>query len=310
MGSGGWFKTIISSKKVNDKSSKQVKDSLSSGKSSGFKWKNKTHKKSLTLANGSTTRNPRVLSGPVEELAATRIQTAFRAYMARKSLRCLKGIARLQLLNLNHSKKKQTKSTLSYLHSWSNIQVQIRARRVCMVKEGQRRRKNLENQLKLEAKLHELEVEWCGGASTMEEVLTKIQQREEAAVKRERAMAYAFNHQWRANTGLNFGSLNYELGKANWGWSWTERWITARPWESRVPMQSTPRKAQNKQANKLGKNADSPTTKPPVSSKPPVHGKGGMKARRLSYPAAEKRATLGVGIKAEEASTRKEQSTS
>ena len=29
----------------------------------------------------------------------------------------------------------------------------------------------------------------------MEEILSRIQQREEAAVKRERAMAYAFSHQ-------------------------------------------------------------------------------------------------------------------
>ena len=38
-------------------------------------------------------------------------------------------------------------------------------------------------------------VEWCGGSDTMEEILSRIQQREEAAVKRERAMAYAFSHQ-------------------------------------------------------------------------------------------------------------------
>jgi hypothetical protein len=39
------------------------------------------------------------------------------------------------------------------------------------------------------------QVEWCGGSDTMEEILSRIQQREEAAVKRERAMAYAFSHQ-------------------------------------------------------------------------------------------------------------------
>lgn len=39
------------------------------------------------------------------------------------------------------------------------------------------------------------QVEWCGGAETMDEILGRIYQREEAAVKRERAMAYAFSHQ-------------------------------------------------------------------------------------------------------------------
>jgi hypothetical protein len=33
----------------------------------------------------------------------------------------------------------------------------------------------------------------------MDEILSRIQQREEAAVKRERAMAYAFNHQVCSN---------------------------------------------------------------------------------------------------------------
>lgn len=39
------------------------------------------------------------------------------------------------------------------------------------------------------------QVEWCGGSETMEEILARIHQREEAAVKRERTMAYAFSHQ-------------------------------------------------------------------------------------------------------------------
>ncbi|KAF2303246.1 hypothetical protein GH714_015791 [Hevea brasiliensis] len=65
-----------------------------------------------------------------------------------------------------------------------------------MVMEGRLRQKKLQNQLKLEAKLHDLEVEWCGGSDTREEILARIHQREEAAVKRERAMAYAFSHQW------------------------------------------------------------------------------------------------------------------
>lgn len=39
------------------------------------------------------------------------------------------------------------------------------------------------------------QVEWSSGSDTKDEALARIQQREEAAVKRERAMAYAFSHQ-------------------------------------------------------------------------------------------------------------------
>lgn len=41
----------------------------------------------------------------------------------------------------------------------------------------------------------DVQVEWNCGSETMEEILSRIHQREEAAVKRERAMAYAFSHQ-------------------------------------------------------------------------------------------------------------------
>jgi len=77
---------------------------------------------------------------------------------ARKTLRCLKGKVRLQIITHNNSFKKQAATTLNYLHSWSQIQAQIRARRLFMVSEGRLRQKKLENQLKLEAKLHDLEV--------------------------------------------------------------------------------------------------------------------------------------------------------
>ncbi|XP_043697591.1 protein IQ-DOMAIN 10-like, partial [Telopea speciosissima] len=146
-------------------------------------------------------------------------------WQARKTLRRLKGIVRLQALTQHYPIKKQASTTMNYLHSWSRIQTQIKARRISMVTEGRINQKKLENHLKLEAKLHEIEVEWCGGSETMEEILARIYQREEAAVKRERAMAYAFSHQWRANSSQNQGQFAYELGKPNWGWSWKERWI-------------------------------------------------------------------------------------
>jgi len=167
-----------------------------SAKSNGFKWKNKLRKESAIFANGSSRANPRFIDMPVEDVAATQIQTAFRAYMvcplsvlpvqhmdaysykwkdmhiwmdngslnhflmvqARKTLRRLKGTVRLQIITKNYSVKKQAATTLNYLHSWSQIQAQIRARRLCMVTESRLRQKKLENQLKLEAKLHDLEV--------------------------------------------------------------------------------------------------------------------------------------------------------
>ncbi|KAG5126445.1 hypothetical protein JHK82_027280 [Glycine max] len=41
----------------------------------------------------------------------------------------------------------------------------------------------------------DIKVEWCGGSETKKEILSRLHQREEAAVKRERTMAYALSHQ-------------------------------------------------------------------------------------------------------------------
>lgn len=77
---------------------------------------------------------------------------------ARKALRRLKGILRLQLITQSYPVQKQSTTTLNLLHSWCKIQAQIRARRLCMVTEGRIKQKKLENRQKLEAKLHGLEV--------------------------------------------------------------------------------------------------------------------------------------------------------
>lgn len=65
---------------------------------------------------------------------------------------------RLQNLVGRDSVKNQASTTLSHLHSWTKTQAQIRTRRAHMVMEGRLRQKKLENQLKLEAKIHDLEV--------------------------------------------------------------------------------------------------------------------------------------------------------
>ncbi|XP_027367130.1 protein IQ-DOMAIN 1-like [Abrus precatorius] len=297
MGSGDWFKTIISLGKSKGGRSKKAKGILAPKKVNASKSNNCTRKESNGLANGTKSESLVSAGVSIETVAATRIQTAFRAYKARKALGRLKGFTKLKILTDGYSVKKQASTAITYLHSWSKIQSEIRARRICMVTEDRIRRKKLESQLKLEAKLHDLEVEWCGGSETMEEILGRIHQREEAAVKRERAMAYAFSHQWRANSSQSQLLGNYELSKANWGWSWKERWIAARPWESRVS--SSIKKAPHKQSSKVQKDkSTSSTPKTPLSVKPtsangkgtpPLgNAKGALKARRLSYPTTEK----------------------
>ncbi|KAI3456185.1 hypothetical protein Pfo_012848 [Paulownia fortunei] len=307
MGSGVWFKNIISKKKVKGHGSQKLKRYSVPENINGYKEELCSEKECPVQANGASVDNQGRLGLSIEDAAATQIQTAYRAYLARKTFRGMTGMVRLQNLVQCDSVKKQASTTLSHLHSWSRIQAQIRARRVHMVTEGRLRQKKLENQLKLEAKLHDLEVEWSGGSDTIGEALARIHQREEAAVRRERAMAYAFSHQWRANSNPSFGSGNHELSKANWGWSWMDRWIAARPWESRVAAKESPKKAHSRQPYKTVKNMISPTCKAPDKVKLiSPNGKAARKARKLSYEAAEKIAAQKVNSKAEEKKTKNE----
>ncbi|KAL3636899.1 Short calmodulin-binding motif protein [Castilleja foliolosa] len=223
MGSGGWFKTIISLKRSKRTKLKQLEHSTKISNGSKSKHhSNWTSKKKFKLRELTP------------DVAATIIQSAYRAYMARKGLRRLKGIARFRgVIEERHSVKNQAISALNHIHFWSRVQAEIKARWQGMVVDSRTRQKKLENQVKLDAKLHELEVEWSGGPETMEEIVNRIQQRESAAAKRERTMAYAFSHQWRASTNQCFGQSYYDLSKESYGWSWKERWVAVRPWENR-----------------------------------------------------------------------------
>ncbi|CAA0817830.1 IQ-domain 10 [Striga hermonthica] len=300
MGSRVWFKNIISKKKVKGDGSHKLKRYSAPGRINGNKEDPCSVKECTVLVNGVPADNQSLSK---EYFAAVRIQTAYRAHVARKKFRKLRGQSRLQKFMQHDSVKKQASSTMSHLHAWTKVQAQIRARRVHMVAEGQLRQKKMENQLKLEAKLHDLEVEWTGGAETAGQALAKIHQREEAAVRRERAMAYAFTHQWRANSSPGFGSTNLEFSKENWGWSWKDRWIAARPWESRLPVKESPKKAaQHRPPNKI-----SPTFKVPEKVKlVSPNGKATRKTGKLSYEAADKSKTAAQKVKpkAEEAKLR------
>jgi hypothetical protein len=77
---------------------------------------------------------------------------------ARKTLRCLRGVKRLRIIGQTNPIKKQTVATLSNIQSWNKLQSEIRNRRAFMVTEGRNRKKQEENQMKLEAKLHNLQV--------------------------------------------------------------------------------------------------------------------------------------------------------
>ncbi|URE27396.1 IQ calmodulin-binding motif family protein [Musa troglodytarum] len=84
-----------------------------------------------------TTAATKQKASAVEEDAATKIQSAFRAYLARKALCALRGLVKLQALVRGHLVRKQAAATLRCMQALVIAQERARARRIRMAEESQ-----------------------------------------------------------------------------------------------------------------------------------------------------------------------------
>ncbi|XP_017257446.1 protein IQ-DOMAIN 11 [Daucus carota subsp. sativus] len=150
----------------------------------------------------------------IQEVAATKIQNAFRGYLARKVARALKGIVRLQATIRGILVRRQARKTLNKLQSIANIQSQVRAKRSQMLDDPScSKDKDIKIDLKSQRR-------WDDSLLTKEEENDLCSSKRMAAIKRERIKQFSFRN--RRPAGL-------EQNKIDGRWRyWLEQCVDTR----------------------------------------------------------------------------------
>ncbi|GMG99377.1 hypothetical protein Nepgr_001217 [Nepenthes gracilis] len=169
-----------------------------------------------------------------EEIAAIKIQTAFRGYLARRALRALRGLIRLKSLIEGQSVKRQATTTLRCMQTLARVQSQIRSRRIRMSEENQALQRQLQQKHEKELEKLRMGEEWDDSMQSKEQIEANLQSKQDAAMRRERTLAYAFSHQQMRKSSRSANPTFMDPTNPQWGWSWLERWMAARPWEARI----------------------------------------------------------------------------
>ncbi|GLT89704.1 hypothetical protein SLE2022_076800 [Rubroshorea leprosula] len=173
-------------------------------------------------------------AGKSEEAAAIKIQTAFRVHQARRALRALRGLVRLKSLMEGNFVKRQAANTLRCMQTLSRVQCQIRTRRIRMTEENQALQQQLLQKHAKELANLKIGEEWDDSLQSKEQIEASLLSKHDAAMRREKALAYAFTHQQNMkNPSKAPNALFMDPRNPTWGWSWLERWMAARPWEGR-----------------------------------------------------------------------------
>ncbi|XP_065858974.1 protein IQ-DOMAIN 17-like [Euphorbia lathyris] len=174
--------------------------------------------------------------------AAIVIQTAFRGYLARRALRALKGLVKLQALVRGHNVRQQAKLTLKCIQALVRVQDRVRDQRArlslslshegttkSMFSEPNNSFRLLHQRRSLSRDISSVLDEWDERPYTNEEIESIVEGQKEAALKREKALAYAFSNQiWRNRRSPSAGDEKEMTERTRW----LDRWMATKQWET------------------------------------------------------------------------------
>lgn len=142
--------------------------------------------------------------------------------MARRKLRGVTGLVRLQGVVRGQHVKRQTVNAMKQMQLLVRLQTQIQSRRMETL-QNQSQALNRQPQPETSLTNNQLEMgdeNWDDSSITKEEREARLQRKMEALKKRERAMAYAHSHQlWKATPK---SAQNILMGYP-WWWNWLDR---------------------------------------------------------------------------------------
>ncbi|KAL1068727.1 hypothetical protein V6Z11_D12G217000 [Gossypium hirsutum] len=158
---------------------------------------------------------------------------------ARRALRALKGLVKLQALVRGHTVRKQAKMTLRCMQALVKVQSRVLDQRMRLSHDGCSRKSafsdtnsvwesryllNISDRRSLSREGSSIADDWDERPHTVEEVKAMLQHRKEAALKREKSLSQALSQQMRrARRSPSMGGQD----------EWLDRWMPAKPWDNR-----------------------------------------------------------------------------